>query len=74
MRDLALTIDGGRYKAKNLDDAFAEFIENDLSNADLHLDRDNSAEQMFIAYLRLASRWYNYEKEIDQILHDVEKE
>jgi hypothetical protein len=29
---------------------------------------------MFIAYLRLASRWYNYEKEIDQILHDIEKE
>ena len=74
MRDIALTIDGGRYKAKNLDDTFADFIENDLVNADLHLHRDNSAEQMFIAYLRLASRWFNYEKEIDQILHDVEKE
>jgi hypothetical protein len=74
MRDIAVTIDGGRYKAKNLDDSFADFIEGDLKNSNMYLDRDNSAETMFIAYLRLASRWYNYEKEIDQILHDVEKE
>ena len=74
MRDLALTIDGNRYRAKNLDEAFADFIENDLAHAEIHLDRDNSAERMLHAYLRLASRWYNYEKEIDQILQDVEKE
>ena len=74
MRDIAVTIDGGRYKAKNLDDNFADFIEGDLKNSNMHLDQDNSAETMFIAYLRLASRWYNYEKEIDQILDDIEKE
>jgi hypothetical protein len=74
MREIAVTINGSRYKAKNLDERFADFVEEDLKSADLYLDRDNSAEAMFIAYLRLASRWYNYEKEIDQILHDVEKE
>ena len=74
MRDITVTIDGGRYKAKNLDENFADFVEEDLKNANLYLDRDNTAEAMFIAYLRLASRWYNYEKEIDQILHDIEKE
>ena len=74
MRDIAVTIDGGRYKAKNIDDTFADFIEEDLKNAGVQLDRDNSAEKMFIAYLRLASRWHNYEKEIDQILSDIEKE
>ena len=74
MRNIAVTIDGGRYKAKNIDDSFADFIEADLQGSDIHLDQDNSAEKMFIAYLRLASRWYNYEKEIDQILNDIEKE
>ena len=74
MRDIAVTIDGGRYKAKNLDESFADFVEEDLKNAEVHLDRDNSAERMFVAYLRLASRWYNYEKEIDQILESIEKE
>ena len=74
MRDIALTIDGTRYRAKNLDESFADFIESDLSDADMHLDRNNTAEQMFHAYLRLASRWYHYEKEIDQILHEIEKE
>ena len=74
MRDIAVTIDGGRYKAKNLDESFADFIEEDLKSADVYLDRDNGAEKMFVAYLRLASRWYNYEKEIDQILETIEKE
>jgi len=74
MRDIAVTIDGGRYKAKNLDENFADFIENDLKKSEIYLDRDNSAERMFIAYLQLASRWYHYEKEIDEILHEVEKE
>ncbi len=72
MTEISVTIDGGRYKAKNLDESFAEFVANDLKNSDVHLDRDNSAEKLFIAYLRLASRWHNYEKEIDTILADIE--
>ena len=73
MRDFSLTIDGSRYRAKNLDDHFADFIESDLAGAGIHFERNNSAEQLFSAYLRLASRWYHYEKEIDEILQDVEK-
>ena len=74
MSDIAVTINGSRYKAKNIDNAFATFIEEDLKSAEIHLDQDNSAEKMFVAYLRLASRWYHYEKEIDQILDGIEKE
>jgi hypothetical protein len=74
MKDVSVTIDGGRYKAKNLNDNFADFVESDLKSSNVFLDRDNSAEAMFIAYLRLANRWHNYEKEIDDILSDIEKE
>jgi hypothetical protein len=74
MRDIAVTIAGGRYRAKSIDESFADFIEEDMKNSGIQLDRDNSAEKMFVAYLRLISRWYNYEKEIDQILDSIEKE
>ena len=73
MREIAVTINGTRYKAKKLDEAFAEFVEEDLKNAGVYLDRDNDAERLFIAYLRLASRWYHYEQEIDEILESIEK-
>jgi hypothetical protein len=74
MKEIAVTINGTRYKAKNLDEAFADFIAEDLRGANVFLDRDNDAERLFIAYLRLASRWYNYEKEIDAILDAIEKD
>ena len=74
MRDIALTIDGNRYKAKSLEENFATFIEEDLKSAGIHLDQDNNAQKLFVAYLRLASRWHNYEKEIDAILATIEKE
>jgi hypothetical protein len=74
MKEIAVTINGTRYKAKNLDEAFADFIAEDLRGANVFLDRDNDAERLFIAYLRLASRWYNYEKEIDAILDTIEKD
>ncbi len=73
MREIAVTVNGTRYKAKKLDEAFAEFVEEDLRAAGVYLDRDNDAERLFIAYLRLASRWYNYEKEIGEILETIEK-
>jgi hypothetical protein len=74
MKEIAVTIKGTRYKAKNLDEAFVDFVEEDLRGAHVYLDRDNDPEQMFVAYLRLASRWYNYEKEIDAILETIEKD
>ena len=74
MREIAVTVDGTRYKAKKLDHTFADFIEEDLKSAGVYLDRDNSAENLFIAYLRLAGRWHHYEKEIDEILKTIETE
>jgi hypothetical protein len=74
MNEIAVTIAGNRYKAKNLDESFVKFVEEDLKSAGVMLDRDNSAEQLFGAYLRLANKWYHYEQEIDEILSSIEIE
>jgi hypothetical protein len=74
MNEIAVTIAGNRYKAKNLDESFVKFVEEDLKSAGVVFDRDNTAEQFFGAYLRLANRWYHYEQEIDEILTSIEKE
>jgi len=70
MRDLALTINGIRFKAKNLDNEFAAYVEKLLEESDIHANRDNAAEKLFLAYLRLAAQNYNYEKEIVEIIED----
>ena len=68
MRDLTLTINGIRFKAKNLDDEFAAHVEKLLEESDIHSNRDNAAEKLFLAFLRLAAQNYNYEKEIEGII------
>jgi len=74
MQEIAITIKGDRVVAKKLEESFVDFIKADLESSDIHLDRDNGVKEIFRAYLRLASRWYNYEKEIDQILYEIEKD
>jgi hypothetical protein len=68
MRDLTLTVNGLRFKAKNLDDEFAAYVEKLLEESGVHSNRDNPAEKLFLAYLRLAAQSYNYEKEIEEII------
>ena len=68
MRDLTLTINGIRLKAKNLDDEFAAYVEKLLEESDIHGNRDNAAEKLFLAFLRLAAQNHSYEKEIEEII------
>ena len=70
MRDLALTVNGIRFKAKNLDDDFAKYVEEQLEDSGVHFNRDNSAEKLFLAYLRMAAKNHNYEKEIAEIISE----
>jgi hypothetical protein len=70
MRDLALTVNGIRFKVKNLDDDFARYVEESLEESGVHFNRDNAAEKLFLAYLRLAAKNHNYEKEIEEIIED----
>ena len=72
MREITISINGIKYKAKKLDDEFANFIENNLKESGINLESDNSAERLFMAYLRLASKYHKHEREIEEIISDIE--
>ncbi|WP_456459007.1 hypothetical protein [Nitratifractor sp.] len=70
MKDLVLTVDGTRFRVKGLDNDFAAYVERNLEEAGIHFNRDNPADKLFNAYLHLAARSYDYEKEIEQIIEE----
>jgi len=72
MRKVSLVIDGMRFKTKELDDRFVDFVENHLNDAQIQLHEDNSAEALFVAYLKLADKCYKDEKEIQSLIDAVE--
>ncbi len=72
MRKVALTVNGMRFKTKELDDGFVDFVEDHFRDAQIHLHEDNSAERLFIAYLRLAGKYYRDDKEIKELLKEIE--
>ncbi len=72
MRKVALEVAGIRFKTKELDDGFVDFVENNFVEAQVSLTGDNSAEKLFIAYLKLAGKYYHNEKEIENLLKDIE--
>ncbi len=72
MRKVALTVNGMRFKTKELDDGFVDFVEDHFRDAQINLHEDNSAERLFIAYLKLAGRYYRDDKEIRNLLKEIE--
>jgi len=72
MRKVALTVNGMRFKTKELDDGFVDFVEDHFRDAQINLHEDNSAERLFIAYLKLAGKYYRDDKEIKNLLKEIE--
>ena len=72
MRKVALTVNGMRFKTKELDDGFVDFVEDHFRDAQINLHEDNSAELLFIAYLKLSGKYYRDEKEIKTLLKEIE--
>ncbi|NKQ40861.1 MAG: hypothetical protein HF962_04750 [Sulfurovum sp.] len=72
MRKVALTVNGMRFKTKELDEGFVDFVEDHFRDAQINLHEDNSAERLFIAYLKLAGKYYRDEKEIKSLLKEIE--
>jgi len=70
--DIALTINGTRFKVKNLDKEFADYIEKILEKEGVHFNRDNPAERLFHAFLQLAANSFDYEQEIEDIIKEVD--
>jgi len=72
MKKIALTVSGMRFKTKELDDDFVDFIEESLKSSSIALHEDNSAEKLFIAYLKLAGRYHKSEKAIEEMIIDID--
>ena len=71
MKKVALTVSGNRYEIK-LDDEFADFVNSDLQDAGIILDRDNSPAALLKAYLRLAKQNNSYEDEIELLIETLD--
>jgi hypothetical protein len=70
--DLTISVKGLRIKAKKLDSDFYEFIREDLEKSGIDITRDNSIESLFTAYMRLAAKAHNYDREIESIIKEIE--
>ncbi|HFS82780.1 MAG TPA: hypothetical protein ENK71_02320 [Epsilonproteobacteria bacterium] len=71
MKKVALTVAGNRYEIK-LEDDFADFVNRDLQEAGVALDRDNSPVALLKAYLRLAKQNDSYEDEIELLIDTLD--
>ncbi len=71
MRSIAITICGNRYEML-LDEDLALFVEEDLSNSNIHLDQDNKADKLLQAYLKMAKQTYEYETKVTNLLQKLE--
>ncbi|MEA3419315.1 MAG: hypothetical protein U9Q90_07930 [Campylobacterota bacterium] len=71
MKKVALTVSGNRYEIK-LEDEFADFVNKDLQDAGVILDRDNTPAALLKAYLRLAKQNNSYEDEIELLIETLD--
>ena len=71
MKKVALTVSGNRYEIK-LEDEFADFVNKDLQEAGVALDRDNNPASLLKAYLRLAKQNNSYEDEIELLIETLD--
>jgi len=71
MKNVGLTVSGIRYEIK-LEDAFADFVLKDLTDAGVNLKQDNKPDKLLKAYLRLAKQATSYEDEIELLIETLE--
>ena len=72
MKKIALTVSGRRYEI-TLEDAFADFVNQDLQDAGVEMYQDNKPEKILKAYFRLAKQLSTYDEEILQLIEKLEK-
>ena len=76
MKDFVIKVNNVKYKAKNLDDNFVQFVEEKLKESGVEIGEgeevDNPVDKLFLAYLRLAGRYYKYEREIEKLIKAID--
>ncbi len=72
MKDLTITIDGTKYKVRDLDFNFAKFVEDSLEEEGVMTNKNNKVEKLFRAYLSLAQKYCKQEKEIEDLAKSID--
>ncbi|MFK5976486.1 MAG: hypothetical protein QM493_08270 [Sulfurovum sp.] len=71
MKNVGITLAGTRYEIK-LEDDFADFVIQDLTDAGVKLNQDNKGDKLLKAYLRLAKQATSYENEIELLIDTLD--
>ena len=71
MKNVGITLAGTRYEIK-LEDDFADFVMQDLTEAGVKLNQDNKGDKLLKAYLRLAKQATSYENEIELLIDTLD--
>ncbi len=71
-KDLILTINGTKFRAKNLDANFLKFVEDTLEEVEVTTNKDNTIQSLFFAYLTLAKKQYIFEQELEELTKGIE--
>ncbi len=71
MKKVSLSISGKRYEV-NLDEEFADFVLEDMKNAGISEEIDNTPALLLKAYLKLAYKNSNYEDEIELLIETLD--
>ena len=71
MKNVGITLAGTRYEIK-LEDDFADFVIQDLTEAGVKLNQDNKGDKLLKAYLRLAKQATSYESEIELLIDTLD--
>ena len=70
MKKIVFTI-GGRRLEVELEEAFAEYVTNDLFKSKVSLDRDNDISQLLQLYLKTIHHEYESEEQIKILLNKI---
>ncbi len=70
MKKIVFTI-GGRRLEVELEEAFAEYVTNDLFKSKVSLDRDNDISQLLQLYLKTIHHKYESEEQIKTLLNQI---
>ena len=72
MKKVSFCVLTNKYSV-SLEDELADFVNKDFEEVGIHSDKKNDPEIFFNAYLRLAERMLETQKELENILDDVNK-
>ncbi len=70
MKKVAFSIEGKRLEVE-LEDRFADYLEEDLIKNGISFDRDNKATELLRLYLKAMKRNFDSENQIEELISHI---